>query len=213
MWSFPALLALSSIAINTAASQGVTLTWRTATITQCYAYVFETTSLCNGGCAKPTVYQPSYPGGPIGVCIDAPRCHSCGCNACAQTVAYTTAYDAFCSTGLTKQLYAVTETYSGVSAKPTVASTDVPFGFTADVQTCTTCGDKPITATITRPMSDVAYITGLSEPFPAPIGAKPYQIDIQPPVVSASGQAPGPGPFYRKCASVATNTSPILTPL
>ncbi|KAH9232314.1 hypothetical protein K456DRAFT_1806964, partial [Colletotrichum gloeosporioides 23] len=162
---------ITSAAAVCAATENITLTWRTATITQCFAFTFETPSVCNGHCVRPFVQKPAAQNEPITVQIQAPSCNSCGCDACAHTIAYTTAYDSFCSTGVYRQVYAVTETYSGVEAKPTVASLSVPLGFTTEVQTCTTCGDKPVTATITYPVPDAAYITGMSGPFPAPPGA------------------------------------------
>ncbi|KAE9568562.1 hypothetical protein CGCF415_v008772 [Colletotrichum fructicola] len=173
----PAVAVTSAAAIS-AAPEKITLTWRTATITQCFAFTFETPSVCNGHCVRPFVQKPVAQHEPITVQIQAPSCNSCGCDACAHTIAYTTTYDSFCSTGLSRQVYAVTETYSGVEAKPTVASLSVPLGFTAEVQTCTTCGDKPVTATITYPVPDAAYITGISGPFPAPPGAKSYEINM-----------------------------------
>ncbi|KAH0424655.1 hypothetical protein CcaCcLH18_11447 [Colletotrichum camelliae] len=170
-------VAITSVAAVFAAPENITLTWRTATITQCFAFTFETPSVCNGHCVRPFVHKPAAQNEPITVQIQAPSCNSCGCDACAHTIAYTTTYDSFCSTGLSRQVYAVTETYSGVEAKPTVASLPVPLGFTAEVQTCTTCGNKPVTATITYPVPDAAYITGISGPFPAPPGAKSYEIN------------------------------------
>ncbi|KAL3299837.1 hypothetical protein RB213_009407 [Colletotrichum asianum] len=173
----PAVAIISAAAVS-AALENMTLTWRTATITQCFAFTFETPSVCNGHCVRPFVNKPVAQNEPITVQIQAPSCNSCGCDACAHTIAYTTTYDSFCSTGLSRQVYAVTETYSGVEAKPTVASLSVPLGFTAEVQTCTMCGDKPVTATITYPVPDAAYITGISGPFPAPPGAKSYEINM-----------------------------------
>ncbi|EQB58102.1 hypothetical protein CGLO_01697 [Colletotrichum gloeosporioides Cg-14] len=170
--------AITSAAAVFAAPENITLTWRTATITQCFAFTFETPSFCNGHCVRPFVQKPAAQNEPITVQIQAPSCNSCECDACAHTIAYTTTYDSFCSTGLSRQVYAVTETYSGVEAKPTVVSLSVPLGFTAEVQTCTTCGDKPVTATITYPVPDAAYITGISGPFPAPPGAKSYEINM-----------------------------------
>ncbi|KAK2739335.1 hypothetical protein CKAH01_07285 [Colletotrichum kahawae] len=170
-------VAITSVAAVFAAPENITLTWRTATITQCFAFTFETPSVCNGHCVRPFVHKPAAQNEPITVQIQAPSCNSCGCDACAHTIAYTTTYDSFCSTGLSRQVYAVTETYSGIEAKPTVASLPVPLGFTAEVQTCTTCGNKPVTATITYPVPDAAYITGISGPFPAPPGAKSYEIN------------------------------------
>ncbi|KAF5502671.1 hypothetical protein CGCA056_v014307 [Colletotrichum aenigma] len=201
-------VAIPSAAAVSAAPKNITLTWRTATITQCFAFTFETPSVCNGHCVRPFVHKPVAQNEPITVQIQAPSCNSCGCDACAHTIAYTTTYDSFCSTGLSRQVYAVTETYSGVAAKPTVASLSVPLGFTAEIQTCTTCGDKPVTATITYPVPDAAYITGISGPFPAPPGAKSYEIIISGSVGASpwqDGDAAGAG-FASTAAPTAAPT-------
>ncbi|KAF4840152.1 hypothetical protein CGCSCA4_v010635 [Colletotrichum siamense] len=206
-WIFA--VAITSAAAVSAAPENITLTWRTATITQCFAFTFETPSVCNGHCVRPFVYKPVAQNEPITVQIQAPSCNSCGCDACARTIAYTTTYDSFCSTGLSRQVYAVTETYSGVEAKPTVASLSVPLGFTAEVQTCTTCGDRPVTATITYPVPDAAYITGISGPFPAPLGAKSYKINMSGPFgasPSQDGDAAGAG----FASTAAPTAAPIL---
>lgn len=136
-------------------TETVILTYTTATITQCFTNNGFAPA-CSSCAAAAIIHRPAIAGQLIGVQVQAPRCNKCGCNTCVHTIAYTTAYDAFCPTGLFKQVYAVTETYSGMALTPTVASTDIPFGFTREVQTCTTCGPVPISATITYPISSQA---------------------------------------------------------
>ncbi|KAH7231963.1 hypothetical protein B0J15DRAFT_363560, partial [Fusarium solani] len=172
--SLAGLLAISkaqSISID-----GVLFAYQTATITECFPVggggLEPTPGLSIGGNA-PIIHRPAVTGQPIIVEVDAPRCNSCGCNTCAHTEVYTLTCDEFCDTGLCKQAYIVTETYSGMSAKPTLAPTDLPFGFTCDVQTCTTCGPEPITATITYPLTDRLYINKVPAPTGVPGGSEP----------------------------------------
>ncbi|GJC78268.1 hypothetical protein ColLi_01106 [Colletotrichum liriopes] len=180
-------------------AQEVSLTYRTATITQC----FTSTGLpfiCNDCAPTPVVHKPAFTGGPICVEIQAPKCKKCGCDTCVQTVSYTTAYDAFCYTGLYKQEYAVTETYIGVAAKSIIPSTDVPLGFTWDVETCTTCGPTPVTATITRPITGDSRGAAASS---SPSGTSGAQAGLYGPDGSSKpssapgGNGPGPQPGLR----------------
>lgn len=60
-----------------------------------------------------------------------------------------------------------------MASRPTVASTNIPFGFTAEVQTCTTCGHTPVVATITRPVSDVVQNTRAAGIITIPAGIDP----------------------------------------
>jgi len=76
---------------------------------------------------------------------------------------YTTTYDyvftTFCPTGLTLITHPVTETLT--SGAPT--STGCPQGYTTTVETCTTCGSAPVTATLVVPkvtQPGVASATG-----------------------------------------------------
>ncbi|KAM0352518.1 hypothetical protein ACHAPU_002186 [Fusarium lateritium] len=153
---FTSVLLPTLFTIVRAADDGIQLTYATATITQCFT---------RDGLAAPTidvtdatyiVNKPVVTGGPIVVEVQAPDC-DCGCPTCVHTFAYTTKYQAFCSTGLYEQDYIVTETYKGMEAKPTLDHS-IPLGFTCDVQTCTTCGPEPVTATITYPISDRPYV-------------------------------------------------------
>jgi hypothetical protein len=172
---FNSIILPALFTIVRAADDGIQLTYATATITQCFT---------QGGLAVPTVTvvaptciikQPAVTGGPIIVEVQAPDC-DCGCPTCVQTLEYTTRYPAFCSTGLYDQEYVITETYKGMEAKPTMDH-DLPFGFTYDVQTCTTCGPEAVTATITYPVSDRPYINDAIYPTEMPIVVKPIDSD------------------------------------
>jgi hypothetical protein len=172
---FNSIILPALFTIVRAADDGIQLTYATATITQCFT---------QGGLAVPTVTvvaptciikQPAVTGGPIIVEVQAPDC-DCGCPTCVQTLEYTTKYPAFCSTGLYDQEYVITETYKGMEAKPTMDH-DLPFGFTYDVQTCTTCGPEAVTATITYPVSDRPYINDVTYPTEMPIVVKPIDSD------------------------------------
>ncbi|KAF5635049.1 hypothetical protein F52700_5597 [Fusarium sp. NRRL 52700] len=145
--AIPALFAAVGVA------QDVQYETRTATITQCFTrdglHPPATVTVPGPTCV---VHKPAITGEAIIVEVQAPDCH-CGCPTCVHTLEYTTKYPAFCSTGLFEQEYVITETYSGMEAKPTKNEHDLPYGFTCEVQTCTTCGPEPVTATITHPVS------------------------------------------------------------
>ncbi|KXJ88580.1 hypothetical protein Micbo1qcDRAFT_207292 [Microdochium bolleyi] len=94
-----------------------------------------------GDSANPTSGHVSY---------TMPECISCGCDTCTAKSTFVTSFPAFCpgqksavgsdKPGFIEQTYTVTETYVGVSNLPRFASaTDVPFGFTISVATCTAC--------------------------------------------------------------------------
>lgn len=149
----PALFAAFGIA-----QEDVQYETRTATITQCFTRDGlrppATVTVPGPTCV---VHKPAVTGEAIIVEVQAPDCH-CGCPTCVHTLEYTTKYPAFCSTGIFEQEYVITETYSGMEAKPTKHEHDLPYGFTCDVQTCTTCGPEPVTATITYPVTDRPYM-------------------------------------------------------
>ncbi|KAJ0117073.1 hypothetical protein J7T55_003489 [Diaporthe amygdali] len=169
--SLSAILAAAMLAPLTASAQEYCpLEVRTATVTACFANTGKPVKpTCDVACPTP-VAKPND-NGPVQVYVQAPKCDSCGCDSCAHTNVYTTTYDAFCPTGLSKQQYVVTEVYAGMSAKPTVtAAPKVPFGFAVDVKTCNSCGPKPITATLTYPANGCPYIQGVSQPKGAPAG-------------------------------------------
>ncbi|KAF5678353.1 hypothetical protein FHETE_1327 [Fusarium heterosporum] len=168
---FTSILLPGLFAIVRAADDGIQLTYATATITQCFT---------RGGLAAPTIVvtdatyvvnKPAVTGGPIVVEVQAPDC-DCGCPTCVHTLVYSTKYQAFCSTGLYEQDYVITETYKGMEAKPTLDHS-IPLGFTCDVQTCTTCGPEPVTATITYPVPDHPYVNHGTYPTGAPVAVKP----------------------------------------
>ncbi|KAK1573217.1 uncharacterized protein LY79DRAFT_583766 [Colletotrichum navitas] len=95
-------------------------------------------------------YWGTYWHGDRGLQVD-----TCGFNDYTQIVKYTTEYDGFCSTGITRQKYKRTEVYEGVPFLPTVLSIKVPFGFSEEFRTCYyTCGPTTITATITQPATE-----------------------------------------------------------
>ncbi|UQC87172.1 uncharacterized protein CLUP02_12673 [Colletotrichum lupini] len=154
--TFFASITIINITVMEVSSQSTLLACRTATIVQCFTKQ-PFAPLCGSCMATPA----------------APNCNKCGCDTCVHTISYTTEYDTFCSTGLAKQVYAVTETYRGMPSKPTVTSADVPFGFTAEVQTCTTCGPTPVVATITRPVSEVVQDVRASGVITIPAGIDP----------------------------------------
>ncbi|KAK2041834.1 hypothetical protein LZ31DRAFT_543737, partial [Colletotrichum somersetense] len=135
-------------------AQQIVLAVRTATVTQCVTTTGGAVPTCASCTPAPTVQFPTVSGGPIRVQIKAPECRRCGCDTCIQIVKFTTEYDAFCPTGITQQTYECTETYKGMPAVPTFLSAELPLGFTRDVQICYTCGLTPITATITRPITE-----------------------------------------------------------
>ncbi|KAI9147445.1 Geranylgeranyl pyrophosphate synthase [Paramyrothecium foliicola] len=161
------LLALASdVVAKDAAPKDVVYTYTTATITECSSHTKGHKHSAPTHHAKPTVKKPVGDGKPVTVQVQAPDCRSCGCDSCQYVHRYTTAYEAFCPTGITKQVYIVEETYSGIASKPSILNTDIPCGFTKEVKTCTTCGHEPITATITCPITDVAQPTGVWDSAP-----------------------------------------------
>ncbi|KAG9251494.1 uncharacterized protein F5Z01DRAFT_639104 [Emericellopsis atlantica] len=87
------------------------------------------------------------------------RCGACDCSSCAHTTTYTTSFPAFCASGLTDVMYTVTEVRSGMAKPPVITSRpSVPEGFTVAEETCTVCGDEPITRTMTCPVDGAPYV-------------------------------------------------------
>ncbi|ROW02815.1 hypothetical protein VSDG_01825 [Cytospora chrysosperma] len=175
--SLATILAVAILSpLATADDEICTLEVRTATVTECFPNTgTPVTPSCRASC--PTPMASAHPNGPIFVEVEAPKCDSCGCDTCVHTNVYTTTYDVFCPTGISQQEYVVTETYSGMSGRPTMpSSTHLPFGFTAGVKTCNECGDEPMTATITYPATGCPYILGMSEPTGAPEGVPAYEV-------------------------------------
>ncbi|WXC56880.1 hypothetical protein SNK03_002813 [Fusarium graminearum] len=165
---FKSLVIPALFATVRAAEDGVRYETRTATITQCFTRdaLAAPTAVVIGATA--IVHEPAVTGGPIIVEVDAPNCESCGCPTCVHTVEYTTKFQCFCSTGLCDQEYSIKEKYSGMKDKPSMDSHSIPIGFTCDVQTCTTCGPEPVTATITYPVKDRPYMNNVAHPTAAP---------------------------------------------
>ncbi|RBA14496.1 hypothetical protein FPRO05_03288 [Fusarium proliferatum] len=174
---FSSLATLALAAVVGAADNAVQYVLATATITQC-ASLEVLTRTVDIEVLGPTciIKYPEISGGPIIVEVEAPEC-DCGCKTCINIIEYTTYFPAFCSTGLYEQKYLITETYKGMEAQPTIESQSIPFGFTCDVQTCTTCGPEPITATITYPVNGHPYINGGARPTLMP--AKPGEISAE----------------------------------
>jgi hypothetical protein len=83
------------------------------------------------------------------------------CPVCDASAYYTTTYDqaftTFCPTGLTVYTKPVTATYSTGEVPVT---TECPQGYTTAVETCTSCGSVPVTATVIVPTSKAAVATG-----------------------------------------------------
>ncbi|KAF5974483.1 hypothetical protein FCOIX_8234 [Fusarium coicis] len=178
------LATLALAAVVGAADNAVQYILATATITQC-ASLEVLTRTVDIDLLGPTciIKYPEIFGGPIIVEVEAPEC-DCGCKTCINTIEYTTYFPAFCSTGLYEQKYVITETYKGMEVQPTIESQSIPFGFTCDMQTCTTCGPEPITATITYPVNGHPYING---------GARPTLMPAKPGEISAESGGPSGG--------------------
>ncbi|KAI1055329.1 hypothetical protein LB506_011511 [Fusarium annulatum] len=181
---FSSLATLALAAVVGAADNAVQYVLATATITQC-ASLEVLTRTVDIEVLGPTciIKYPEISGGPIIVEVEAPEC-DCGCKTCINTIEYTTYFPAFCSTGLYEQKYVITETYKGMEAQPTIESQSIPFGFTCDMQTCTTCGPEPITATITYPVNGHPYING---------GARLTLMPAKPGEISAESGGPSGG--------------------
>ncbi|KAG6356693.1 hypothetical protein INS49_014567 [Diaporthe citri] len=162
--SLSAIMAAAMLApLAAAAPEYCPLEVRTATVTACFTNTGAPVKpTCDVACPTP-VAKPNDDG-PIQVYVQAPKCDSCGCDSCAHTNVYTTTYDAFCPTGLSKQEYVVTEVYAGMSAKPSVtAAPKVPFGFAVDVKTC---NDPPAPLRVPRhtPFGLTILVVGLENP-------------------------------------------------
>ncbi|KAM5383480.1 hypothetical protein ACJZ2D_002173 [Fusarium nematophilum] len=154
------------LGISRAAAQDALFTVRTVTITECFEHTSLPSAFFVDGPTR-IVDKLTVTGAATVVHVQAPSC-DCGCSTCVHTVDYTTTYEALCHTGLCERVYVVAETYRGMPVKPVVTSTDIPLGFTREVQTCTVCGPKPITATFTCPDTAYKYVDGVLNPTVAP---------------------------------------------
>ncbi|CRK17362.1 hypothetical protein BN1708_012022 [Verticillium longisporum] len=93
------------------------------------------------------------------VTVFVPDCFQCDCAVCVHTTRLTTTLAAFCLTGIVDRPYVVEHVYSGMSAIPTMTDpTFILAGFTTAVETCTSCGVEPITATLTFPNGGRPYV-------------------------------------------------------
>lgn len=132
--------------------------WSTQAAAQRYTYTTRTMTECfsatqtSFGQAEPTQGADKY------WTIEMPECQDCLCTDCAYTNTYTTTLDVFSPSGIAKFPYQVKEVYRGMSAMPADATpTAVPYGFTSGVETCSICGDEPVTATMTYPRGGSPY--------------------------------------------------------
>jgi len=100
----------------------------------------------------------------ISISYTMPPCIYCNCPGCTILSKFATAYPVFCTegeVGIKNQRYAVTETYLGLSSLPHFESpTDVPFGFTARLETCEAgvCGPEATTAPMTYPTGGTPFV-------------------------------------------------------
>ncbi|KAF7560964.1 hypothetical protein G7046_g3177 [Stylonectria norvegica] len=127
-------------------------TYATSTVTQCFS-----TTPANFGPPEPTQ------GSDGAYTIDVPECKDCGCTSCVFTKWVTVTYEVFVSTGVVRMPYTVKEVFHGMSTTvDSGSSTDIPYGFTSGVETCTTCGDEPVTATLTYPRGGQTFYTTIT---------------------------------------------------
>ncbi|KAI3390897.1 hypothetical protein diail_8442 [Diaporthe ilicicola] len=165
-----ASLALASLAAIVGAQDVCYPQVTSGTITECVP---------NTGVPKPTPFGAACPnplhsqpnGGPITVAVPMPSCQECGCATCVHANVYTTSFATFCPKGITTQVYVVKELYTGMPAAPSISQRpDVPMGFVQGVQTCHSCGPKPITTKLTYPVDGCPFVGGQTGPAPAPGG-------------------------------------------
>ncbi|KAL5621062.1 hypothetical protein FOBRF1_004308 [Fusarium oxysporum] len=134
---------------------------------------------------------------------------------------YTTEYQEFCSTGLRLHTYTITEGCHKEKCQP--RTTGVPPGFTSTVTVCNSCGEKPITATLTVPCPEATPTKGLGKPpKPQPEhcetchdqGKPSGKPPVQPqPVSSAPAVKPVPtGPQPEKCTTCGGPKPPSPAP-
>ncbi|KAI1018095.1 hypothetical protein LB504_003834 [Fusarium proliferatum] len=131
---------------------------------------------------------------------------------------YTTEYHEFCSTGLRLHTYTITEACHKEKCQP--RTTGVPPGFTSTVTVCSSCGEKPITATLTVPCPEATPTKGPGKPQPEqcetchdygkPSGKPP----VQPrPVPSVPAVKPVPkGPQPEDCTTCGTKPPSAAPP-
>ncbi|KAI0132869.1 hypothetical protein BJ170DRAFT_730906 [Xylariales sp. AK1849] len=138
---------------------GQIISYTTSIVTECFE---DATPTATGLDNSPSTTSCSTPPPQGTVTYNMPACEMCGCPSCTLTSAFSTSMPIFGSTGLIPQTYTVTETYVGLSSLPTFATpTSVPYGFTVAVETCTICGDTPLTMTMTYPSGYGPYASSL----------------------------------------------------
>lgn len=121
--------------------------YTTKTMTECFS-----ASQTNFGQPQPTQGSDNY------YTINMPECKDCDCSTCSYTHTYSTVLDAFNAQGVAAYTYSIKEVYRGMSAMPAeLTPTDVPYGFTAHEETCTSCGDEALTAVMTFPRGGSPY--------------------------------------------------------
>ncbi|KAF5650593.1 hypothetical protein F52700_310 [Fusarium sp. NRRL 52700] len=135
---------------------------------------------------------------------------------------YTTEYHEFCSTGLCLHTYTITEACHKEKCQP--RTTGVPPGFTSTVTVCNSCGEKPITATLTLPYPEATPTKAPGKPHPEPCetchdqGKPSGQPPVNPQPVPSAPAEPNPpaacttcgagGEASRPPASMATSVVP-----
>lgn len=108
--------------------------------------------------------SPERPQLPRVVAYSMPPCAVCNCPTCTTTSVFTTMLPDFSSNRPTARLYAVTETYVGMSSLPHFPTpTPIPYGFTTAVETCTECGAQPITGTVITPKTGTPWGKDMAE--------------------------------------------------
>ncbi|GAW13729.1 hypothetical protein ANO14919_031180 [Xylariales sp. No.14919] len=155
---------LSGIGIPVASAQQ--LAYTSFAVTEC---VGETSSMLDPAAGQPAVpplvmTDPGKPGvvgvypETVTVSYTMPPCTYCGCPDCTVLSSFVTTCSAFNTAGtlgMGVQTYAITETYLGLSSLPRFEQpTQIPYGFTSQVETCGpgVCGPHAITATMTYPI-------------------------------------------------------------
>ncbi|RBQ68398.1 hypothetical protein FVER14953_01574 [Fusarium verticillioides] len=107
---------------------------------------------------------------------------------------YTTEYHEFCSTGLRLHTYTITEACHKEKCQP--RTTGVPPGFTSTVTVCNSCGERPITATLTVPCPEATATKGPGKPpvkpqaVPSAPAVKPVPTGPQPEECTTCGPKP-----------------------
>jgi hypothetical protein len=123
--------------------------------------------------------------------VAMPECSGCSCPTCTHTNIYTTKFNILGPSGLIPQTYVVKEIYRGMSAFPVVDATrQPPLGFAATVTTCSSCGNTPITATLTLPTKYPAYTQRLGGFTVAPVAT------LETTARSAQSTAPTPSKCF-----------------